>query len=101
MHVKWTRLGAKEMKDVDPTPSQSQEEANTSKRKKNSRRNINIKDFLLGRGSSACNLVADVRAQGSNIIGAQVLHVLPKLCCQWSKVVSTRRGRIQPINLVG
>ena len=75
-------------------PSQSLEEASTSKRNKTSKRKINMDDFLLGMGSSAYNLVADVRAQGPNITWPQLLHVLPKLRRQWSKVVGTRRCRI-------
>ena len=82
------------MKEVNSTPSQNPKEASTSKRKKSSRRRISIDDFPLGRGSSAYNLVADVRAQGPNITWPQLLHVLPELRRQWSKVVSTRRGRI-------
>ena len=101
MHIKRIRQGDEKMKEVDSTPSQSPKEASTSKRKKSSRRRINIDDFPLGRGSSAYNLVADVRAQGPNITWSQLLHVLPKLRCQWSKVVSIRRGRIQPINPAG
>ena len=82
------------MKEVDSTPSQSPKEASTSKRMKSSRRGINIDDFPMGKGSGAYGLVADVRAQGPNITWPQLLHVSPKLHRQWSKVVSTRRGRI-------
>ena len=89
------------MKEVNSTPSQNPKEASTSKRKTSLRRWINIDDFPLGKGSNAYNLVVDVRPQGPNITWPQLLHVLPKLRRQWSKVVSTRRGIIQPINLVG
>ena len=67
MHVKQTRQGVEKMKDVDPTPSQSQEESSTSKRNKSSRRKINIDVFLLGRGSSAYNLALEVSTQGPSI----------------------------------
>ena len=30
-----------------------------------------------------------------------MLHLLLKMCRQWPKIASTRRGRVQPINLVG
>ena len=49
MNIKWTRQGDEKMKEVNSTPSQSLEEASTSKRKKSSRRQINIDDFPLGR----------------------------------------------------
>ena len=80
--IKWTRHGAEKMKDVDATSSHSQEEVGTSKRKKSSKRQINIDDFLPGRGSSAYNLAVDVSAQGPSITWPKLLHLLPKLHCQ-------------------
>ena len=94
MHIKRTRHGGDEgMKEAEGSRGQ-EEEAGPSKKKKGPRRRINIDDFLLGRGSSPYDLAADVRAQGPNITWPQLLHVLPELRRQWSKVVSTRRGRI-------
>ena len=67
MPIKQTQQRVEKMKDVDPTLILSQEEVGMSKRKKISRRWINIDDFLLGRGSSAYSLAANVSAQGSSI----------------------------------
>ena len=94
MHIKQTRQGAEKMKDVDLAPSHSQEEVGTNKRKKGSTRWINIDDFLLGRGSNVYDLVVDESAQGPSITWPQLLHLLPKLRPQWSKIASTKKGRI-------
>ena len=99
MPIKRTRADEK-MKEADNSQSQ-EEKAGPSKKKKGPRRRINIDDFQMGRYAEAYDLTADVSKQGPSITWPQLLHLSPKIRRQWSKIVSTRKGKVRPINLVG
>ncbi len=100
MPIKRTRQRDASMKDADPSQGNDSEAGTSKKKKKGSRRKINVDDFPLGRNASAYDLVADVSQQGPTITWPQLLHLSPKLRRQWSKSVSTRRSSMRPINMV-
>ncbi|MCO5548816.1 hypothetical protein L7F22_002278 [Adiantum nelumboides] len=72
----------------------------SSKKKSKPRRKLTIKDFALGESSQPYNLVDDVSVQGPKITWPQLLHLAPKVCRQWTKMVSTRRVKTKAMGLV-
>ena len=102
MPVKRARREDPDPSDVEERRggSKTKENGESSKRKSRPRRYLNIEDFLLGKGSEPYDLVTDVGMQGPKITWPQLLHLAPKVRRQWSKMVSTRRGRAKPVSLV-
>ena len=79
---------------MDETGTSNQVETlkGEKKRKKRSstRRKITMKDFPLSSNAEPYDLIKDVSSQGPKLTWPQFLHLLPKMRCQWSKMVSTR-----------
>lgn len=100
MPITRKRWRDEKMNNMDPSPSHSKMNMGTRKRRKGYKRRNNINNFVLGRGSNAYNLAANVSAQGTFITWPQLLYLLPKLCHQWSKMMSTKKDRIGPVNLI-
>ena len=79
---------------------ETENEASTSKKEKKrkrsgpSRQKIGIKDFPLGAGSEAYNLLEDVSNQGPKMSWPQLLQLSPKMRRQWSKMVSIRKPKV-------
>ena len=55
---------------------------------------------MLGKASEPYNLIDDVSSQGPRLTWPQLLHLSPKVRRQWSKMVSTRRGKVRPVGLI-
>ncbi|MCO5568231.1 hypothetical protein L7F22_021927 [Adiantum nelumboides] len=83
------------------TRRKTKESAESSKKKKKKpRQNLTIKDLALGESSQPYDLVDDVSMQGPKISWPQLLFLSPKVCRQWSKMVSTRRVKTKAMGLV-
>ncbi|MCO5588666.1 hypothetical protein L7F22_042624 [Adiantum nelumboides] len=83
------------------TRRKTKESAESSKKMKTKpRQKLTIKDFALGESSQPYDLVDDVSMQGPKISWPQLLYLSPKVCRQWSKIVSTRRVKTKAMVLV-
>ncbi len=67
MPIKRTRHGDTSMKDAEPSQGNDSKAGTSKKKKKGSRRKINIDDFPLGRNATTYNLLANVSHQGLSI----------------------------------
>lgn len=101
MPVKRARREEVEEGDAeDQGRNRAKGEGEKSKRRGKPRRQIGIEDFLLGRSSEPYDLIEDVSSQGPKITWPQLLHLAPKVRRQWTKMVSTRKGKIKAMNLI-
>ncbi|MCO5584094.1 hypothetical protein L7F22_038017 [Adiantum nelumboides] len=83
------------------TRRKTKESAKSNKKEKRKpRQKLTIKDFSLGESFQPYDLVDDVSMQGLNISWPQLLYLSPKVCRQWSKMVSTRRVKTKAMGLV-
>ncbi|MCO5585721.1 hypothetical protein L7F22_039657 [Adiantum nelumboides] len=100
MPIKRARQEETADSEVD-TRRKTKESAKSSKKKKTKpRQKLTIKDFSLGESSQPYDLVDDVSMQGPKISWPQLLYLSPKVCRQWSKMVSTRRVKTKAMGLV-
>lgn len=82
------------------TNRKTKEVVETSKKKIQPQCHIDIGYLMLGKTSEPYNLIDDVSGQGPRLAWPQLLHLAPKVHQQWSKMVSTRRGKVRPTSLI-
>ena len=59
-----------------------------AKRKRRPRRKFHVSDFPLGEGQSSYSLKEDITSKKENVTFGQLIEMVPKLKCQWKKLVS-------------
>ncbi|MCO5598269.1 hypothetical protein L7F22_052361 [Adiantum nelumboides] len=100
MPIKRPRQEEAAMSETGERRKSKENGESSSKKKSKPRRKLTIKDFALGESSQPYNLVDDVSVQGPKITWPQLLHMAPKVCRQWTKMVSTRRVKTKAMGLV-